>query len=588
MIPQSFIQGLLNRVDIVDVIERHVPLKKAGANYIACCPFHGEKTPSFTVSPTKQFYHCFGCGAHGSAVGFMMEYIGMDFVEAINDLASRVGMQVPVQENKENYGVSGFRGSGEDKESSSQNLFEVMSTVTRFYRDQLKCSERGINYLKKRGLTGETAARFGIGYSPAGWQNLAEIFPDYESPLLVKTGMVNENEEKKRYDRFRDRIMFPILNMKGKVVGFGGRVIEKNEPKYLNSPETPLFEKGQELYNLFAARKAIRDAEKVLVVEGYMDVVVLSQYGIEYAVATLGTATTSRHVQKLLRQTDNIIFCFDGDDAGRKAAWRALENSLAQFVDGKNIGFLFLPDGEDPDSYVQKFGKDSFEELISQALPLSVFLFQGLSEGINLQTSEGRTRLVENAKPLLAQVAAPILSLMLIKRLAELSGINQDELESLLQIRRVSSSSPRGRILRPNPVSPCRWLIQILLHDPGYASKLDRKLLSEYIENTDEMAALLALIDFIDAHPHVGENTAIPSVITYFHNSTHRELLEKAESATLSWDNGIDLDAEFNGALARLQEIQRKQRMTELQNKSLSILTSDEKQELQRLAVLLS
>ena len=588
MIPQSFIQGLLNRVDIVDVIERHVPLKKAGANYIACCPFHGEKTPSFTVSPTKQFYHCFGCGAHGSAVGFMMEYVGMDFVEAINDLASRVGMQVPVQENKENYGVSGFRGSGEDKESSSQNLFEVMSTVTRFYRDQLKCSERGINYLKKRGLTGETAARFGIGYSPAGWQNLAEIFPDYESPLLVKTGMVNENEEKKRYDRFRDRIMFPILNLKGKVVGFGGRVIEKNEPKYLNSPETPLFEKGQELYNLFAARKAIRDAEKVLVVEGYMDVVVLSQYGIEYAVATLGTATTSHHVQKLFRQTDNIIFCFDGDDAGRKAAWRALENSLAQFVDGKNIGFLFLPDGEDPDSYVQKFGKDSFEELISQALPLSVFLFQGLSEGISLQTSEGRTRLVENAKPLLAQVAAPILSLMLIKRLAELSGINQDKLESLLQIRRVSSSSPRGRILRPNPVSPCRWLIQVLLHSPGYASKLDRKLLSEYIENTDEMAALLALIEFIDAHPHVGENTAIPSVITYFHNSTHRELLEKAESATLSWDNGIDLDAEFNGALARLQEIQRKQRMTELQNKSLSILTSDEKQELQRLAVLLS
>lgn len=585
MIPQSFIQGLLNRVDIVEVIEPHVPLKKAGANYVACCPFHGEKTPSFTVSPTKQFYHCFGCGAHGSAVGFMMEYIGMDFVEAINDLASRVGMQVPVQENKENYRAG---GSKEDKETSAQNLFEVMSTITKFYRDQLKNSERGINYLKKRGLTGETAARFGIGYSPAGWQNLAEIFPDYESPLLVKAGMVNENEEKKRYDRFRDRIMFPILNLKGKIVGFGGRVIEKNEPKYLNSPETPLFEKGQELYNLFTARKAIRDAEKVLVVEGYMDVVVLSQYGIEYAVATLGTATTSRHVQKLLRQTNNIIFCFDGDDAGRKAAWRALENSLAQFVDGKNIGFLFLPDGEDPDSYVQKYGKDSFEELISKASPLSIFLFQGLSEGINLQTSEGRIRLVESAKPLLAKINAPILSLMLIKRLAELSGINQDELENLLQIRRVSSSSPRGRILRPNPVSPCRWLIQVLLHDPGYASKLDRKLFSEYVENTDEMSALLALIEFIDTHPHVGENTAIPSAIAYFHNSTHRELLEKAESATLSWDDAIDLEAEFNGALTRLQEIQRKQRMTELQNKSLSMLTSDEKLELQRLAVFLS
>ena len=587
MIPQSFIQDLLNRVDIVDVIEGHLPLKKAGANYIACCPFHGEKTPSFTVSPTKQFYHCFGCGAHGTAVSFMMEYVGVDFIEAINDLASRVGIQVPAPEKKEYDGASGFRVGGENKESSSQNMFEAMSTITKFYKDQLKCSERGISYLKKRGLTGETAARFGIGYSPAGWQNLAEIFPDYESPILVKIGMVKENEEKKRYDRFRDRIMFPILNLKGKVVGFGGRVITKDEPKYLNSPETPLFEKGQELYNLFAARRAIRDAKKVLVVEGYMDVVVLSQYGIKYAVATLGTATTPRHVQKLLRQTDNIVFCFDGDDAGRKAAWRALENSLAQFVDGKNIGFLFLPDGEDPDSYVQKFGKDSFEELIDQALPLSVFLFQRLSEGMNLQTSEGCTKLVKNSKPLLAQITAPILSLMLIKRLAELSGINQEELENLLQIKRVSSPSRRGRISRPSPMSPCRWLIQILLHDPDYSSKLDRDLLSEYVENSDEMAVLLSLIKFIDAHPIIGENTAIPSAITYFHNSPHRELLEKAQSATLSWDNEIDLEAEFNGALARLQEMKCKQRMTKLQNKSLSILTSDEKKELQRLAVLL-
>ena len=587
MIPQSFIQDLLNRVDIVDVIEGHLPLKKAGANYIACCPFHGEKTPSFTVSPTKQFYHCFGCGAHGTAVSFMMEYVGVDFIEAINDLASRVGIQVPAPEKKEYDGTSGFRVGGENKESSSQNMFEAMSTITKFYKDQLKCSERGISYLKKRGLTGETAARFGIGYSPAGWQNLAEIFPDYESPILVKIGMVKENEEKKRYDRFRDRIMFPILNLKGKVVGFGGRVITKDEPKYLNSPETPLFEKGQELYNLFAARRAIRDAKKVLVVEGYMDVVVLSQYGIEYAVATLGTATTPRHVQKLLRQTDDIVFCFDGDDAGRKAAWRALENSLAQFVDGKNIGFLFLPDGEDPDSYVQKFGKDSFEGLIDQALPLSFFLFQRLSEGMNLQTSEGCTKLVKNSKPLLAQITAPILSLMLIKRLAELSGINQEELESLLQIKRVSSPSRRGRISRPSPMSPCRWLIQILLHDPDYSSKLDRDLLSEYVENSDEMAVLLSLIKFIDAHPIIGENTAIPSAITYFHNSPHRELLEKAQSATLSWDNEIDLEAEFNGALARLQEMKCKQRMTKLQNKSLSILTSDEKKELQRLAVLL-
>ena len=587
MIPQSFIQGLLNRVDIVDVIERHVPLKKAGTNYIACCPFHSEKTPSFTVSPTKQFYHCFGCGAHGSAVGFMMEYVGMDFVEAVNDLASRVGMQVPVQKKDVRPGMLIYKGGGQDKENPSQDLFEVMNIVTRFYREQLKRSERGIAYLKERGLTGETAARFAIGYAPTGWQNLAEIFPNYQSRILLEVGVVSESGESKRYDRFRDRIMFPILNEKGRVVGFGGRVLEQNEPKYLNSPETPLFEKGRELYNLFTARRAIRDAEMVIVVEGYMDVVVLSQHGIEYVVATLGTATTPHHVQKLLRRTDNVVFCFDGDDAGRKAAWRALENSLAQFVDGKNLGFLFLPEGEDPDSYVRKFGKDAFEELIKQALPLSMFLFQGLSEGINLQTSEGRARLVQDAKPLLAQVVAPILALMLLKRLAELSGISQDELEGLLQIKRISSSLPRGRILRPNPISPCRWLTQVLLHDPGYVSRLDRKLLSEHGENTEEMAALVALVEFIDTHPHVAENTAIPSAITYFYNSPHRALLEKAESATLSWDNAIDLEAEFNGALTRLQEAQRKQRMTELQNKSLSALTSDEKQELQRLAVLL-
>ena len=587
MIPQSFIQGLLNRVDIVDVIERHVPLRKAGTNYITCCPFHSEKTPSFTVSPTKQFYHCFGCGAHGSAVGFMMEYVGMDFVEAVNALASRVGMQVPVQKKDVRPGMSDFKGDRQDKENSSQDLFEVMNIVTRFYREQLKGSKRAIAYLKERGLTGETAARFAIGYAPTGWKNLAEIFPDYQSQKLLEVGVVSEGEKGKHYDRFRDRIIFPILNQKGRIVGFGGRVLEQNEPKYLNSPETQLFEKGSELYNLFAARRAIRDAEKVIVVEGYMDVVVLSQYGIAYVVATLGTATTAHHVRKLLRQTDNVVFCFDGDDAGRKAAWRALENSLAQFVDGKNISFLFLPEGEDPDSYVRKFGKGAFEKLINQALPLSIFLFQWLSEGINLQTSEGRARLVQDAKPLLAQVVAPILALMLLKRLAELSGISQDELEELLQIKRISSSLPRGRISRPNPISPCRWLTQVLLHDPGYVSRLDRKLLSEHGENTEEMAALVALIEFIDTHPHVEENTAIPSAITYFYNSPHRALLEKAESATLSWDNAIDLEAEFNGALTRLQEIQRKQRMTELQNKSLSALTSDEKQELQRLAVLL-
>ncbi len=586
MIPQSFIQDLLNRVDIVDVIERHVPLKKAGTNYSACCPFHSEKTPSFTVSPAKQFYHCFGCGAHGSAVGFMMEYGGLNFIEAVNDLADRVGMQVPQQQPESRPGMAA--SGGQSTGNSSQDLFEVMNTATRFYREQLKHSESAIAYLKKRGLTGETAARFAIGYAPAGWQNLAAVFPDYQARMptdpLVEAGLVIENDDGKRYDRFRDRIMFPILNQKGMIVGFGGRVLEQGEPKYLNSPETPLFEKGRELYNLFGARKAIREAGRVVVVEGYMDVVALSQHGIDYAVAALGTATTPYHVQKLLRQTDDVVFCFDGDNAGRKAAWRALENSLAQLVDGKSLSFLFLPEGEDPDSYVRKSGKEAFEGLLSQALPLSVFLFKELSAHTDLQTSEGRAKLVQEAKPLLAQVTAPTLALMLLKRLAELSGTSQGELENLLQIRRVSSSpSPRPRAPRPQPASPYRWLLQVLLHDPGYASKLERELLRGRSEYAEEMAAVVALVEFIDTCPHMAEGTAIPSVITYFHDSPHRALLEKAESETLAWDGSIDLEAEFSGALARLREIQRKQRMTELHSKSLSALTPEEKQEYQRL-----
>jgi DNA primase len=585
MIPQSFIQDLLNRIDIVDVIERHVPLKKAGTNFSACCPFHSEKTPSFTVSPTKQFYHCFGCGAHGSAVGFMMEYGGMNFIEAVSDLAARVGMRVPVQQPESRPGMS--ESVGQRAGNSSQNLFEVMNSATRFYREQLKHSENAIAYLKKRGLTGETAARFAVGYAPAGWQNLAAVFPDYQARMptdsLVEAGLVIESNDGKRYDRFRDRIMFPILNQKGMIVGFGGRVLEQGEPKYLNSPETPLFEKGRELYNLFGARKAIREAGRVLVVEGYMDVVALSQHGIDYAVAALGTATTPYQVHKLLRQTDNVVFCFDGDNAGRKAAWRALENSLAQLVDGKSLSFLFLPENEDPDSYVRKFGKETFEGLLDRAPPLSVFLFKELSARTDLQTSEGRARLVQEVKPLLAQVTAPTLALMLLKRLAELSGTSQGEVEDLLQIRRISSSPSRARAPRPQPASPYRWLIQVLLHDPGYARKLERELLVGRSEYAEEMAAVVALVEFIDTSPHIVESTAIPSVITHFHDSPHRALLEKAASETLAWDDSIDLGAEFSGALVRLREIQRKQRMTELHSKSLNMLTPEEKQEYQRL-----
>ena len=491
MISQSFIQELLDRVDIVDVIDRHIPLKKAGANYTACCPFHSEKTPSFTVSPTKQFYHCFGCSAHGNAIGFLIEYNGLTFLEAVADLAARVGMQVPppqsgshstTAESEPGLGEAGGEPHHNDSESVSKQLIEVTHDAARFYRQQLRHSDSAIAYLKMRGITGATAGHFAIGYAPTGWHNLEGAFGAQagkaRQALLAKAGLVIENADGKYYDRFRDRIMFPIVNLKGVIVGFGGRVLEHGEPKYLNSPETPLFQKGRELYNLFAARRAIRQAGRVLVVEGYMDVVALYQHGIEYAVAALGTATTPYHIQKLLRQTDNVVFCFDGDAAGKKAAWRALEASLAQLKDGKNISFLFLPEGEDPDSYVGKFGREAFEELLEQTLPLSVFLFRELSARVDLKTSEGRAKLVQDARPLLAQVAAPGLALMLLKRLAELSGLSQNEVEGLLKIRRVSASPSRGRATRPQPASPYQWLMQVLLYEPNYIEKLDRELLA--------------------------------------------------------------------------------------------------------------
>ena len=599
MIPQPFIHDLLCRVDIVDTIDRHVPLKKAGANFIACCPFHSEKTPSFTVSQTKQFYHCFGCGAHGNAISFLIEYSGLSFIEAVHDLAAYAGMQVPVQPidvtfkplDSNQLSPSPIAGNEDNNtEIPPQDLMDALRVATQFYREQLKISGKAITYLKKRGLSGKTAARFAIGYAPAGWQNLEVVFPDYKSErtrkLLASAGLVIMSDEGKQYDRFRDRIMFPILNQRGQIIGFGGRVLAQEEPKYLNSPETVLFEKGRELYNFFSARRAIREVNCVVVVEGYMDVIALSQHGIDYAVAALGTATTSFHLQKLLRLTDHIIFCFDGDKAGRKAAWRALENSLPLISDGKYMGFLFLPEGEDPDSYVRQYGKVSFEQQLKQAIPLSEFLFKELCSGINLQTSEGRAKLVSDVKPLLQQVKASALSVILLKRLVELSEISQGELEDLLQIKRISSVHKMKKVSRKQPVTPYHWLILIILNNPSHVIKLDRNLLVKCSENTEEAAALKTLVDFLDAHPHLIESKSTPSILTYLQDNPYKALLESIESETLEWGDAIDLEAEFLGALEKLQQMQRKKRMTELHSKALNKLTDEEKQELQRLAML--
>jgi DNA primase len=486
MIPQSFIQDLLGRVDIVEVIDRHVKLKRAGANYSACCPFHSEKSPSFTVSPTKQFYHCFGCGAHGTAVGFLMEYSGMGFVEAVKDLAQSIGMKVPEEARSE---------ASQRRAEQGESLHEVLLRAAQHYRNQLKDAPQAIAYLKKRGLSGDIAKRFGIGYVPEEWQNLAAAFSDYDGPVLATAGLVKQKEDGKRYDVFRNRIMFPIVDVRGNVIGFGGRVLGDGEPKYLNSPETPVFEKGRELYGLYQARRAIRDAGRVVVVEGYMDVVALAQAGVEYAVATLGTATTPLHVQKLLRQTDEIVFCFDGDKAGRGAAWRALENSLAHLQDGKQLKFLFLPEGEDPDTYVRKHGKDAFEKALGGAVPLSRFLLDEVSARVDLATAEGRAKCLHEAKPLLKQVQAGGLRLQLVRELAERCRVSPEEVSQLFELG-PAPARPRSQEAQVprKPVTPlAEQLLRVLVSNPGCVAKLtaeQRELL-----DAPEFAPVAELLD---------------------------------------------------------------------------------------------
>jgi DNA primase len=440
VIPQAFIQELLARVDVVDVVGRHVQLKKAGANFLGLCPFHAEKSPSFTVSPSKQFYHCFGCGAHGSAIGFLMEHSGLSYVEAIRDLAQAVGIPVPEE-------APG--GAGESRHDPG--LLELLAKAAQFYKDRLKDTPRAVDYLKGRGLSGRTAARFAIGYAPEGWRSLQAAVPDYASPTMVEAGLVidaeGEGGTRKRYDRFRDRIMFPIRNPRGQVIGFGGRVIGAGEPKYMNSPETPLFSKGRELYGLFEARDALRSANCAVVVEGYMDVVMLAQHGVGNAVATLGTSTTPDHVRKLLRIVDRIVFSFDGDAAGRKAAWRALEACLPEAADTKRMEFLFLPPQHDPDSFVREQGVAGFEALLAEALPLSEFLIQGLSSQVDLDEPEGRARFLALAKPLLQALPMAALRLQILHRVAEVGAVGTVELE-----RFVGGPAPaRGQGPRDGP-----------------------------------------------------------------------------------------------------------------------------------------
>jgi len=445
VIPAGFLQDMLSRVDIVDVVGRHVELKKSGANLMGLCPFHGEKSPSFSVSPAKQFYHCFGCGAHGDAIRFLMEHSGMSFRDAVADLAQQVGMAVPDEPQDEAEQQRALQAR-----AHQATLSEVLERAADHYRRQLREHPQAIEYLKRRGLSGEIAKRFGLGYAPPGWRSLASAFPRYDDPLLVEAGMVvvqgDEGPEQKRYDRFRDRVMFPIRSVKGEVIGFGGRVLDGGEPKYLNSPETPLFVKGRELYGLYEARSALRGKGYVLVVEGYMDVVALAQNGFANAVATLGTACTAEHVQKLFRFTDAVVFAFDGDAAGRRAAGRALEAALPHATDLRSVRFLFLPPEHDPDSYVRALGPAAFDEQVARAVPLSRQLIEHAADGADLGSAEGRSRMLAQARPLWQALPDGALRRQLLPELARQGGLDMAELVALWR-----PAAPEPRHARPAP-----------------------------------------------------------------------------------------------------------------------------------------
>ena len=582
MIPESFIQELLNRVDVVDVVNKSVPLKKAGANYSACCPFHNEKSPSFTVSPTKQFYHCFGCGAHGTAIGFLMEYVGLTFIEAVNDLAKNVGMlEQLIKISKED-------STPQSREADAQNktiklgLQETLQQAANYYKTELKKSERAIEYLKGRGLSGKIAAKFQVGYAPAGWQNLQNVFSNYENEALQTAGLVVVNEQGKRYDRFRDRIMFPIHDQKGQVIGFGGRVINNEDtPKYYNSPETPLFQKGHELYGLFVARRAIRDAGRVLVVEGYMDVVALAQYGIAYAVAALGTATTPFHITKLMRQTDEIVFCFDGDNAGRAAAWRAAMNALPALTDGLKLRFLFLPKEHDPDSYVREFGKEKIEAEMAAALPLSQYIVQHLSENNPLNSQEDQIKFLRDAKPILMEITAPLSALYMRKKIAELAGITEDEL--LQKLKLPAPNRPPAKATQKQsraPISIKKRFVLMLLMQPNLAKTEHLGFAQGFAE---EDVLLQASI-----HAAIAQPQSKPAALLHaIELQIDPRLLHEIQRELHLLDETLDFALEFEGARTQLIELaQHKQHggvLDALKEKPLSALTVEEREMLKNL-----
>ena len=567
MIPQSFIADLIARVDIVDVVGRYVQLKKGGANYMGLCPFHNEKSPSFTVSPTKQFYHCFGCGAHGTAIGFLMEYSGQGFVDAVKDLAQSHGMVVPEEDS-----LPPMQRA--EMQAKSMALSEAMTRASDFYRRQLRVAPQAIAYLQGRGLSGEIAARFGLGYAPDGWDSLRQEFPDYDDSALTESGLLIDKEgeeggKHKRYDRFRDRVMFPIKNTKGQVIGFGGRVMGVGEPKYLNSPETPLFQKGYELYGLFEARAAIREAGYALVTEGYMDVVALAQMGFPQSVATLGTACTPTHVQKLLRQTDQVIFSFDGDSAGRRAARRALDACMPLVNDTKTIKFLFLPTEHDPDSFVREYGADAFSQAIADAMPLSQFLINLVSQDHDLSTPEGRARTQFEAKAALQSMEPSSLRLQIVRSLAQLTHTTPMEIETMFELRQPAAKvrAAPAKVRRSAPMGLERQMMRLILAHPPLSELMDEAALAAAQSLAPDGAEMLKQL--VSAAHSLGQQAQFASLAQQLRsvNGDFDELIME-----IAAQNEIDVDLhreELVGAIRNIKIQQIKAEQTQLANSGL-------------------
>lgn len=574
-IPSHFVDELLARIDIVDVIDTRVPLKKAGREYTACCPFHNEKTPSFTVSAEKQFYHCFGCGAHGSAIGFLMEYEHLGFVEAVEELASMAGLQVPREAGQE-------AGRGD----SNQGLYEALEKAAAYYRQQLRRhpqAGQATEYLKRRGLTGEIAAEFELGYAPPGWDSLAPALASQGvgRDQLLQAGMLITKDGGGSYDRFRDRIMFPIRDRRGRVIGFGGRQLGGDDgPKYLNSPETPIFHKGSELYGLYQARKAVRKLERLLVVEGYMDVVALAQFGVHNAVATLGTATTREHLERLFRVVPHVVFCFDGDRAGRQAAWRALENALPVMTEGRQIDFMFLPEGEDPDSLVRKEGQEAFERRMNDTSPFSDFFFEALRKEVDVSSIDGRARLVERARPHLEKLPEGVFRHMMAARLAEIAQIDRSALGRLGGPAGAARQrpEPQRRLHEPGSGgSPVRHMIRLLLQRPSLVAMLNDDDVFIGLE-LPGIPLLRALIDLLRKHPHM----SCGAILEHWRGQEEGKHLAKLAKLPLAVPEE-GLESELRDTRARLEKLGEEQVLEGLLAKSrLGALTDEEKHKLKQ------